>query len=92
MLKEIVFVSSVVLVGQALAVDCTDGANISERPKGAPVISGVEHDDDWYAKALYGVSRPYPYSFSFVKDQGNWSTPFNKAGMLPPYDIRGWHK
>ena len=90
MLKEIVFVSSVVLVSQVLAHD--ESANRSERPKDAPVISKVVHDSDWYVQALSGVSKPHPYSFSFIKNQGNWYTPFSKAGMLPPYDIRGWHK
>ncbi|MBA5248321.1 MAG: hypothetical protein FE834_02120 [Gammaproteobacteria bacterium] len=90
MLKEIVFVSSVVLVGQVLAHN--GSANTSERPEGAPVISEVVHDRDWYVQAFHGVSKPYPYSFNFIKNQGNWYTPFNEAGMLPPYDIRDWHK
>lgn len=90
MLKEIIFVSSVILVGRVLA--CDDGVNTSERPKDAPIVSEVVHDKDWYVQALHGVSKPYPYSFNFIKDQGNWYTPFNKAGMLPPYDIRDWHK
>jgi hypothetical protein len=90
MLREITFASSVILVSQVSAIDCD--TNISERPKGAPVISKVVHDRDWHVQALHGISKPYPYSFSFIKNQGNWYTPFNKAGMLGPYDIRGWHK
>jgi hypothetical protein len=38
------------------------------------------------------VSQPYPASLRFLEDQGNWYTPFNRPGMLPPYDIRGWHR
>ncbi len=93
MLKEIVFASSVILISQVSAVDCDCGSvDISKRPKDAPVISEVNRDIDWYARMLHGTSRPYPHSFSFIEDQGNWYTPFNKAGMLAPYDIRNWHK
>ncbi len=92
MLREIIFASSVILISQAFAVDCVSGTNISERPKDAPVVNKVVHDINWYAQALYGVSKPYPHSLSFIKSQGNWYTPFNKAGMLTPYDIRSWHK
>ena len=96
MLKKIVFASSVVFASQALtcvdSANCVGVADTSERPKDAPVISKVEHDSNWYAQALHGVSKPYPYSLNFIDNQGNWYTPFNKAGMLPPYDIRGWHK
>ena len=90
MLREITFALSVVLVSQVSAIECD--TNISERPKDAPVISKVAHDTNWHEQSLHGISKPYPYSFSFIKNQGNWYTPFNKAGMLGPYDIRGWHK
>lgn len=90
MLREIIFASSVILVNQVSAVDCDSSANISERPKDAPVISKVEHDRAWYVQALHGISEPY--NVDFIKNQGNWHTPFNEAGMLGPYDIRGWYE
>ena len=62
-----------------------------ERPAGAPVIEWVRHDQSWYARALTGIAKPWPRSLYFLENQGNWYTPFNHPGMLPPYDIRGWH-
>jgi len=61
------------------------------RPEGAPVIEWVHHDQKWYRQALTGISKPWPRSLYFLDNQGNWYTPFNHPGMLPPYDIRGWH-
>jgi len=63
-----------------------------QRPQGAPVIASVNHGPDWYSHALTGVSQPYPASLRFLENQGNWYTPFNRPGMLNPYDIRGWHR
>ncbi len=68
------------------------GLNPSERPAGAPVIKDVHHDAAWYKKALTGINPPYPRSFRFLDNQGEWYTPFIHPGMLPPYDIRGWHR
>ena len=62
-----------------------------QRPEGAPKIEDVAHDPNWRAHALTGVSEPYAPSLGFLDDQGNWHTPFAMPGMLPPYDIRGWH-
>lgn len=62
-----------------------------QRPAGAPAITRVSHDPAWFAAALTGVSQPYPVSLRFLENQGNWYTPFNRPGMLPPYDLRGWH-
>ena len=28
----------------------------------------------------------------FMRDQGNWYTPFDRRGMPPPYDLRGMHR
>lgn len=91
MLKNIIFVSSVVLSSQVVS-EIFINTNTSERPKNAPVITMVEHGDDWYMQALYGISKPYPRTLGFLYSQGDWYTPFNKAGMPAPYDIRGWHK
>ena len=63
-----------------------------QRPAGAPTIEWVHHDRSWYQRALTGISPPYPRSLYFLDNQGNWYTPFNHPGMLPPYDIRGWHQ
>jgi len=67
------------------------GLTPSQRPAGAPVISTFDKDAAWYNHALHGVARPYPHSLRFLEDQGAWHTPFNRPGMPPPYDIRGWH-
>ncbi len=67
------------------------GLEPSQRPAGAPVVEQVEKDDAWYQEALTGITQPYPQSLRFLEDQGNWYTPFNRPGMLGPYDIRGWH-
>jgi len=67
------------------------GIQPSQRPQGAPVIETAQRTPEWYQHALTGVSRPYPYSLSFLEDQGNWYTPFNYPGMHGPYDIRGWY-
>ena len=67
------------------------GVKPHERPAGAPVITTFQKDGAWYQRALTGISQPYPHSLRFLEDQGNWHTPFNRPGMPPPYDIRGWH-
>ncbi len=67
------------------------GVNPSERPAAAPTLTEVEKDAAWYDLALHGVKKPYPASLRFLEDQGNWFTPFNHSGMLPRYDVRGWH-
>lgn len=64
-----------------------------QRPANAPVIEWVkQRDKAWFEKGLTGVSRPYPSSLYFMDNQGNWYTPFTQKGMLPPYDLRGWHQ
>lgn len=68
------------------------GLNPDQRPINAPVILEVFKDQAWYAKALTGVTQPYPNSLRFLDDQGNWYTPFNRPGMTGRYDIRGWHR
>lgn len=64
-----------------------------ERMAGAPKITAENRDAAWQAKALRGVSQPYPVNVTnFLKDQGNWHNPFLHPGMPSYYDIRGWHK
>ena len=67
------------------------GVKPNQRPEGAPVIKKFEKDGAWYRRALHGIPEPYPWSLHFLEDQGPWYTPFIHPGMLPPYDIRGWH-
>lgn len=82
------------LVGGAVAAEYIyplGGATPWERPEGAPVTNQYEKGAAWYTQALQGISQPYPPSLRFLEDQGAWHTPFNRPGMPPPYDIRGWH-
>lgn len=67
------------------------GTQPSKRPATAPVIKKVTHDAAWYSEALRGLDEPYPASFRFLEHQGAWHTPFNRPGMVGPYDLRGWH-
>ncbi|CDI03900.1 exported hypothetical protein [Candidatus Competibacter denitrificans Run_A_D11] len=68
------------------------GINPDQRPANTPIILEAFKDQAWYAKALTGVTQPYPNSLRFLDDQGNWYTPFNRPGMTGRYDIRGWHR
>lgn len=67
------------------------GVNPAVRPAGAPIVTEFNKSKDWYDQALRGISRPYPGSLRFLERQGAWHTPFNRPGMPPPYDIRGWY-
>ncbi len=68
------------------------GTQPDRRPAKAPVITQMKKGDAWYARALTGLSEPYPASFRFLEDQGAWFTPFNHPGMTGRYDLRGWHR
>lgn len=89
MLKKNIFVLG---LGVALSFQTLEAVEVTERPEGAPVIKTVNHDNDWYLRTLHGIPKLYPGGLEFIKDQGNWYTPFNNPGMLRPYDIRGWHR
>lgn len=67
------------------------GTDPSKRPAAAPKIKAVVRDDAFFDSALHGVSKPYPPSLMFLKDQGNWYSPFTHPGMHGLYDIRQWH-
>jgi hypothetical protein len=67
------------------------GTQPSERPAGAPTVTEVQRPKGWYARALTGISQPYPPSLRFLEDQGDWYTPFIRPGMHGRYDIRGWY-
>lgn len=99
-MKKLIPVLSIMLCcgfgNSAYADDITfiAGEKPYERPANAPTIvdTGAKKSKAWYDVAVTGVSRPFPYSLSFLDDQGNWYTPFNRAGMTSGYDIRNWHK
>jgi hypothetical protein len=93
--RKPILVSILVLPLQLVQVAIADypiaGIEPATRPADAPVITDFERPDGWYDQALSGVDEPYPYSLRFLENQEAWYTPFSRAGMLPPYDIRGWH-
>lgn len=68
------------------------GVAPDRRPANAPKVMVAMHPQAWYVRAVSGVVAPYPQSLFFLDNQGDWFTPFNRAGMPGPYDIRGWHK
>ena len=67
------------------------GTSPDRRPAGAPVVQDYSKDAAWYAQALAGVEPPYPASLRFLEDQGAWFSPFDRPGMIGPYDLRGLH-
>jgi hypothetical protein len=68
------------------------GVEPDRRPADAPKLMVTVHPQAWYVRAVSGVVAPYPQSLFFLDNQGDWYTPFNRPGLLGPYDIRGWHK
>jgi hypothetical protein len=97
---KLMFGSALICCGISVAAVAGDedgfvaGAKPHERPADAPVLvdTGEKKPKEWYDNAVTGVEPPFPYSFKFLDDQGNWYTPFNRPGMTGPYDIRNWHK
>ena len=83
--------SLLLTAGAAVAEFPVAGTQPYARPVGAPTITTVTRDQAWFQRAMRGISQPYPASLGWLNDQGNWYTPFNRPGMPPPYDIRGWH-
>ena len=67
------------------------GVRPDRRPAAAPVLSDVEKDAEWYARALHGVDAPYPFRRRFLEYQRARFTPFRFPGMTAPYDIRTSH-
>jgi hypothetical protein len=61
-----------------------------QRPAAAPVLTTTPHEAI-KTSGLHGIAQPIPPSLSFLDHQGAWYTPFNRAGMTGPYDLRGWH-
>lgn len=66
------------------------GLTPDRRPEGAPKITQPAREAADQARYLFGVAAPAPTTLG-AKDQGAWYTPFDRPGMLPPYDPRGWH-
>lgn len=81
--------------GIALAADGSAypiaGLTPSVRPAGAPVVTVAQHGADWNERFYRGVTKPYPPSIQFQAVHGGWFTPFDRPGMLGPYDLRNWH-
>lgn len=68
------------------------GLTPNQRPAGAPTIVVFKPGPDWEKNMFFGISQPLPGGLGWVSDQGAWYTPFNRPGMAPPYDPRGWRK
>jgi hypothetical protein len=87
-------VAAAVLGSSAAMAEVTfiGGTTPSVRPAGAPTITTYKMSAAQEKDFFRGVSKPYPASLLFVKNQGAWFTPFMHAGMTSGYDIRGWHK
>lgn len=90
------FLSVAVLLCAATAVGTAAAAPAEvaglapyERPAGAPRIEAPPPSDK--PRTLHGIPDPAPPGLKFVRDQGAWYTPFDRPGMPPPYDLRGWH-
>lgn len=73
------------------AQDFIGGSTPAVRPADAPRISRLIRDDTYFDRSLRGVSKPYPPSLMFLKDQGAWYSPFTRPGMHGRYDLRSWH-
>lgn len=68
------------------------GVHPDQRRTDIPVITRTMHNDGWHKRALTGISQPVPQNIlDFIKDQGDWYSPFLWPGMHGRYDIRGWH-
>ncbi len=79
-------------VSEVAAAPFVAGVTPDRRRADIPVIREVKRAKDWQKQALTGISKPYPeHVLRFLKDQGNWFTPFDHPGMTGRYDIRGWH-
>lgn len=74
------------LLGDGVAAPL-GGTTPDRRPEGAPkVLAAPER-----TRKPAGIP-PDLSGLGFVRDQGNWYTPFDRPGMPPPYDLRGWHR
>ena len=84
------FFSTITNAGEAKYIA---GVEPDRRRADIPVITKTNKDSTWQKRALSGLSQPYPeHVLQFLKDQGNWFSPFMHPGMPNLYDIRNWHK
>lgn len=79
-------------VGKVSAAQYVAGVEPDRRRTDIPIITEASRDAAWQARALTGISKPYPeHVLQFLDDQGSWFSPFLYPGMIDRYDIRGWH-
>lgn len=67
------------------------GLHPDRRPDGAPQLTENELNAEQLARAMRGVSQPWPGNTESVGRTGHWWVPFRHAGMPAPYDIRRLH-
>ncbi|MCL2591426.1 MAG: hypothetical protein FWD67_11300 [Betaproteobacteria bacterium] len=67
------------------------GLHPDRRPDGAPQLAQAALAPDQLERALHGIDRPEPGNVGSVAATGRWWVPLREPGMLPPYDLRGWH-
>ena len=67
------------------------GLTPDQRAASAPSIKAVTRTPEQTTKLTTGISQPLPQGIEWLKDQGNWYTPFTRPGMVGYYDLRGWH-
>ncbi len=78
---------------KAQAAPFIAGVHPDQRRTDTPVINKAKRDQNWQKRALTGISQPVPkHILHFLRDQGNWFSPFLRPGMHGRYDIRGWHR
>lgn len=88
-MKRISFLVAIASLCEAALAYPVAGLEPDQRPAGAPAITTAQEPG---AGALHGVIAPVPENIGkFLRNQGNWYTPFTRPGMTGPYDIRGWH-
>ncbi|MBL8589737.1 MAG: hypothetical protein JNK46_14495 [Methylobacteriaceae bacterium] len=90
-ISGLVLSALVISGGFALAQDYPiAGLQPDRRPEAAPKITAHSRDKAFLDRYHRGVTPPFPTTLG-AQDQGAWYTPFNRAGMPPPYDPRGWY-
>ena len=93
--RALIGLASFALLGTVVEATAAEGfvAGLApyQRPAGAPTVTAPTPFDAPGSVALHGVSQPIPQTMVWLRDQGNWYTPFTRPGMVDRYDIRGWH-
>lgn len=93
MLGRIIIIVSLLAVSTGVCANDYPIAGLTpdRRPENAPVIRETVRPPDWEKRFFFGVAEPRPASLSWFADQSGWYTPFGRAGMTGPYDLRNWH-